>query len=436
MIGIISMPANILLLNVHSYCNLGDAAQTEVALDQLRLNFPGCHLTIMIDDPPNYPGAEDTVISLTHWVKLSQHWHILRLARSVLTMLVYVASYRRSGKPLDILGSPELTASLAALVNSDLVVCTPGGYIRSWGKGNTLFMIIYIMALALLARKPLYYLPQSFGPLKRRWELWIIRTLLTRAQLVMAREPVSFQQLIDWGVPPSRCHLFPDLAFAFQPDSGEQARIWLHSLGIDPQADRPLMGVTVVNWGAQNRSFGGQPIYERAVAAAVRDFVQRTQGKVFLLPQCWGPTTMEDDRVPARRVAKLLSDLSEAVILLEHPLTATRLKSIIGQMNICLNTRIHSNVFSISNKTPVVAISYDSTIDSIVQMAGIEQWVVDINRINEKVLVAKLQKLWTERESVIQILTKSTPELYEQACQPGAFLASDYNSLLQKTYDA
>ncbi len=36
------MPANILLLNVHSYCNAGDAALTEVALQELRRNFPGC----------------------------------------------------------------------------------------------------------------------------------------------------------------------------------------------------------------------------------------------------------------------------------------------------------------------------------------------------------------------------------------------------------
>ena len=87
----------------------------------------------MINDPPSYPGAEPVVISLTHWVKMSRHWRILRLAKAVFTTLVYVLSYRRSGKPLDMLGSPELTVSLAALVSADLVVCTPGGYIRSSG---------------------------------------------------------------------------------------------------------------------------------------------------------------------------------------------------------------------------------------------------------------------------------------------------------------
>ena len=71
------MPTNILLLNVHSYCNAGDAAMTEVAKGQLRQNFPGCRITVMINDPPSYPGAEDTVISLTHWVKMARHWRAL-----------------------------------------------------------------------------------------------------------------------------------------------------------------------------------------------------------------------------------------------------------------------------------------------------------------------------------------------------------------------
>ena len=71
----------------------------------------------------------------------------------VLTTLLYIVSYLRFGKPTDLLGSPELTASLDALIASDLVVCTPGGYIRSSGMGTTLFMITYMMALAMLARQ-------------------------------------------------------------------------------------------------------------------------------------------------------------------------------------------------------------------------------------------------------------------------------------------
>ena len=88
-------------------------------------------------------------------------------------------------------------------------------------------------------------------------EVWIIRKLLSRARLVMAREPLSLQNLLKWGIPPARCHLFPDLAFAFQADSGEQGRSWLRSMGVDPHAARPFLGVTVMNWGRPKPGFRG-----------------------------------------------------------------------------------------------------------------------------------------------------------------------------------
>jgi colanic acid/amylovoran biosynthesis protein len=206
--------------------------------------------------------------------------------------------------------------------------------------------------------------------------------------------------------------------------------MWLRSIGVDPQAGRPFLGVTVMNWGAQNRSFAGQPVYERAVAAAVRHFVESTHGRAFLLPQCWGPSSIEDDRIPARRVAKLLAALGDSVTLVEHPLPAGRLKSVFGQMDIFLGTRMHSNIFSLSQNVPLVAIQYNHKTAGIARMAGIEQWVLDINHLDDQVLIEKLDYLWSERQQVRQALSLTIPELVAQARQPGALLASDYASLV------
>ena len=165
------------------------------------------------------------------------------------------------------------------------------------------------------------------------------------------------------------------------------------------------------------------------MAAAIRYFVENMHGKAFLLPQCWGPSPIEDDRVPARRVKKLLANLGDAVILVEHPLPPERLKSVFGQMDIFLGTRMHSNIFSLSQNVPIIAIQYNHKTGGIAQMAGIEKWVVDINRLNDKVLVQKMELLWAEREQVRQHLSVAIPEMSRQACQPGVLLASDYATI-------
>ena len=44
------MPLEIFLVNVYSMLNAGDAALTIETIQQLRENFPGCHITMSIDD--------------------------------------------------------------------------------------------------------------------------------------------------------------------------------------------------------------------------------------------------------------------------------------------------------------------------------------------------------------------------------------------------
>jgi colanic acid/amylovoran biosynthesis protein len=430
------MPVNILLINVHSYRNAGDAAVIDVAMEQLRTYFPGCRITLVMDDPPSYPGNEPTVVSLRCWLQLGRHWQILRIAWLMLVTLIYMSSYKRFGEPRNILGSPELTASLAAMVQADLIICTPGENISSTSRSTNQFLLTFTIFLALITRKPIYFLPQTFGPLKRKWQVWVIRNLLRRARLVLTYEPISFQNLLDWGVPALQCRLVPGLAYTSQDVSTEQGRIWLRSMGIELQNDRLLMGVTVMNWGAQNKGYGGQAVYERAIAATMREFIQQTHGKAILLTQCWGPSGPEDDRIPARRVATSLAGLGDSVILADYPLTAEKLKSILCHMSIFLGTRTHSNIFCLVNNIPGIAIRYDHTTAGFAQMVGVEQWVVDINRISEKELVSKILDLCANRESAIQSLKKKIPELSQQASQIGALLAEDYSGLYQNISDA
>jgi colanic acid/amylovoran biosynthesis protein len=95
-------------------------------------------------------------------------------------------------------------------------------------------------------------------------------------------------------------------------------------------------------------------------------------------------------------------------------------------MDVFLGTRMHSNIFSLSQNVPLVAIQYNHKTAGIARMAGIEQWVVDINRINDQVLVNKMDRLWVEREQVRGQLSLVIPELQLKALEPAALLASDY----------
>ena len=431
------MNEKILMLNVHSSMNVGDAALLQSALQQLAVNFPTATVTLSMNNPESYLGTERVLPSIFAWVhpiraQTGAGWKISRLICLLPATLIPVLSQRWTGRARYWFTPVGLREIVGAYLAADLVLSAPGGYLFSSAHSISLLILIFSLALAMLAGKPVYLLPQSIGPIRHGWEGQLLRWLLQRVRIVMVREPVSLQLLQTCKVRNARIRLLPDMAFSLPAADANDGKAWLRAHGVDPGDGRPRLGMTMINWGAQDQGFDQQAAYERACAAAARWFVEQTGGRVFFFPQVWGPTPDQDDRIPARRVAEQLRDLSDAIFLVEKPLSIEQLKAIYGQMDIFIGTRMHSNIFTIGEAVPVIAIGYQHKTRGIAEMAGLSKWVMDIQQVDEKSLVSQLEALWLNREACRQDLRQVLPDLIHQAEQAGVMVAEDYAGLTQE----
>jgi len=134
----------------------------------------------------------------------------------------------------------------------------------------------------------------------------------------------------------------------------------------------------------------------------------------------------EDDRLPARRILSKVDDISNSVRVIETPISPSLLKSIYGQMDLFIGTRMHSNIFAMSQGVPVLAIGYLHKTLGIAQTVGIKNWVLDIQKTDDKQLIKKLNDLWVERHQVRAHLEKIIPKLVEHINQAGVILTEDY----------
>lgn len=422
---------DILLINVHSSCNAGDQALTLVTIQQLERNFPDGQLVIAMDDPEGNVSEEPVVPSLYAWVKPtlrdgSSNWRFLRLAWLLPATLIPLLSRKAFGRPYWGLTPQALQPLIRGYLNSDLVVSTSGGFLYSSGLGLVFLISVYSMAYATFAGKPLYLFPQSYGPLHRFWEPYILRWLLNRARVVMAREEISFDLVNSLVEEKSRCLLFPDPAFAFSGSPPESAENWLTGLMTHGFPGRPLLGVTVINWTAENPVFQQQTAYERAVAAAVRNFIERYGGSVIFFTQVWGPSYSQDDRLPSRRVIAGLQEVSDHIHHIEEPITPGLLKSIYGCMDLFMGTRMHSNIFALSQGVPVLAIGYQHKTQGIMRMLGLDDWTVDIQQVDGPGLCELLDELWLHRPALGEQLRAALPKIVKEAGRPGAIVAQDF----------
>ncbi len=420
------MTIRILLINVHSSYNAGDTALTQAAIDQLYANFPNCQISLVANDPESIIGTEPMFLSFYKWVSLTGKRQFSRFLRLVVTSLFSIYSYRVFKSPMLFLIPKGLRETVMAYLKSDIVVSTPGGYLFSYGKGRALIVLFFSIIFPILAGKPVYLFPQSFGPLKYQYEYWLARWILARTRCNMAREPVSLRYLEACNAPKERSYLLPDMAFAYESASQPEARAWLTKQKILPAGDCPLFGLTVIDWAAQYPGFQYQREYESAIASLIKYYINKYHGKVIFYPQCWGPTPFEDDRIPAKRIAALVEEFEDSILVVEQPVMPRLLKSIYAEMDIFLGTRMHSNIFTLSGGVPVIAIGYLHKTQGIAAQVGIEEWVIDIQEMIAPYLISKFDKLWNARVAMHSHLEKKMPRLAREARQAGEILASDY----------
>jgi colanic acid/amylovoran biosynthesis protein len=193
--------------------------------------------------------------------------------------------------------------------------------------------------------------------------------------------------------------------------------------------------VTLIHWRAQSRSFDHQASYEDAIQAAIRSFLASLQGRVVLFAQVQGPTTAEDDRVSARRVLANLDDLAGQVVLVDRWVPPPVLKAAYGEMDLFLGTRLHSNIFALTEGVPVLAIGYQYKTRGVMRLLELEDWVLDIDSVTRETLVPLLRRAWAERERTRTHLRTVIPQAREAASGAGELIASDFRQLGGKGQD-
>jgi colanic acid/amylovoran biosynthesis protein len=432
----------ILVINLHSTRNAGDAVLFRTCADTLAAAFPQGRLVLAANDGESfrtqYPDLE-VVDSFFAWTHLPRQQHggrrwllWLLTVWGLLLALLMAILHRLSGRflPLPLLAAHAQT--LRVYADADMVVSCPGNllYSRSYKGGVTFLFPLFTIAYAQLLGKPLYVMPQTIGPLERAWERRLVALLLQRVRVIMVREPASLELLAAIGVERSRCHLIPDLAFLFGgADAAVGRRLLSDHLGIArTDLDGPLVGVTVLNWGAQQPGFRRQAAYEQAVAEAIGGFLRKHNGRAILFPQVCGPTAADDDRIPSRRVHALLADPHSAgrVSLVAEEWAPELLHAAYGQTDLFVGSRLHSNIFALTHHVPVVAIAYQMKTVGVMRALGLEPFVIDIEAVTGENLAAAMEAAWQERVALRRALAVRVATLQTEALHAGQLIAADF----------
>ena len=305
------------------------------------------------------------------------------------------------------------TRFLERYVNADIVISCGGGFLNDYSVRSLINNLVKI-SLSTVLRKPTVIYGQSIGPFQRR--LWAIITaqVLKRVDMILIREEISRELLKNLGVDKPRVFLTADAAFTLCPvDKKSVLKLMLREK-IDPE-DRPLVGITVRKWffPKSNRPLDEYENYLYTIGRVIDYIVDRMDATIILLPQVTVHPN-DDDRFAATKLCQLVKH-PEHVRNLVTDFSPQEIKGIIGELDLFIGTRMHSNIFALAMRVPTVAISYEHKTEGIMSMLGLQRYVIPIDKLRFEDIIAKVDDAWENREKLREDLLPKIKKMQANA---------------------
>lgn len=395
-------PSRIVITGTYCSLNKGDAAMRIALTDALKHAIPDCHITMMTP----YPEYDGTAYRADVTMKCSRRRPVKALGM-ILLAGIWNVLHRITRLELKFI----LNKEMRVYRESDIVVDLSGDGLTEEYGSKCLFAHLVPIVLGKLLAKPVFVCAQTIGPFNKHESL--CRSILRRADVVTAREKISYEYLGKLGLNGS-LSLTADMAFLLGAIPANTARSIMAKEGIS--FDKPLIGFSVsrlpghILGSAEDVSATNLEI---ELAETLDKIVEMGLRPVFV-SHATGPGERRDDRKAAKRVVSLCKHSSEITVL-EEDYSAEEVKGIISQMEIFAGVRMHSCIAAMSMGIPSVIIAYGPKAYGIADLVGQGQWVQDITKITSGELFDTIQRIWQERDQVRESLKKNMEVIHKLA---------------------
>ncbi len=416
---------NILVTNVYSYKNKGDAAIVLSLLREIKRAFPDADVLVQTADVKHDKDVYGApVTSSLLWTLLSAVREKPILTRiavpawGIFSLSLYLCLHRLFGGGAVFWLPRELRVFVRENQRADLAIACGGGYLRTANSGVRESILLFVTCLNFLTAhyvgKRVYLYSQSIGPVHGRLQRAILRFSLDRVNIIEPREDISVDFL---GKLQPRATIVPTADPA----------LLLGGTGTPPtavklQKGRMHVGITVRKWFKDPAQLDA---YMQAVAATIDYLIEQHQAQVFYIPQVIAENFGDDDRKIAQKVWKLTKNQSDFVVI-DQDLHPYEIIGLCGKMHLFMGTRMHSNIFALINHVPVVAIEYEHKTRGIMRGLNLEKLTIDIQDVTPQRLQELVDDVLKHRQTYVDLIKKHLPEQIQQSQKAIEVIKKDY----------
>ena len=362
-------------------------------------------------DPPvasaERGGAD--VRTMTYWFR-----RLAPLRRNALSLLIGAVVYRLTPiTPVRRFLRRKLDV-LDAMLSVRAVAEIWGGDSFSDIYGRSLFLKTSLgSVLACILDRPLWLLPQTYGPYQSRLVRFLARRIISHAEVVLTRSRshrwVEMLRL-DQRVVREFC---PDVAFLLAPARSDYVDELVQATG-DAAGPYGINVSGLLYYGGYSRdnTFGLAMDYRRFVLDLAGMILKDFGRSIVFVPHTYSTDgsagERENDLGAAKSViAELGISSHPGVSVIARDLDHHEIKYAIGKTGFFVGSRLHACIGALSQGIPAVGVAYSDKFIDVFGSIGLSDLVVDARAVSEDTAIVTIRRLMSAHDLAERVRTSA-----------------------------
>jgi colanic acid/amylovoran biosynthesis protein len=364
--------------------------------------FPG----LFYQPQPIFKDKDFSRIFHFFWIFIK--FSVLLTTHNKFVLKLFFSKYERKG--------------IATFLSSDVIISKGGSYITAQNstvrQSLSLLHMLYPFILSKRFGKKIVIFSQSLGPVKGRFNRWLLRFALSNVESIYLREELCLKKYIEIEQLSKKVptKVIPDSAFYLK----DEQLLSQHDISIDKSELN--VGFTIVDHAfkyIEEEDMKNQKIecYKLALVETIEFLVKEQGAKIHIFPQVIADNshTGHNDVIISKEIERICHErgMEGSVIYHLGDYNPMQLRSMYSAMDIFVGTRLHSVIFSLSQNVPSINIAYHGTkSQGILNLInGFGEFVIPIDDIDTDKLKNRVQLLLNKRKSLKSMLVEENVRL-------------------------
>lgn len=310
--------------------------------------------------------------------------------------------------------TPSKRKIINAIKDTDLIIIKGGSYIYSFGGIKELIFLYRMLITSIIAiflNKKIIAFSHSMGPFVGKLQFFLAKWTLLRFNKIILREKISFDYLKDiMKINENKLQLLPDIVYWGNKKNERDVITFIEILESEnikiPKeklSENLKVGFTLRYWHFPlEKPEKREELLENYIECVCNliDYLSKHYNALcFIFPHVLKdiPFSLKiKERVNSNNLYVLKGDYS-----------VETLKKLYGNMDIFIGTRIHSDIFALSQGVPTLGLAYElhKGLGSF-EMIGLEDLVIDLSKMSKKELIERVNHLIKNKEDLNRKITE------------------------------